>query len=92
MKYRGEELIGLSPGKLNRYRGSKLTMIFQEPMTSLDPLYRVGDQLALPLHGARGSAKLPPGNARSNSSSWYASRTRSAVSIPPSFPARSANA
>ena len=53
VKYRGEELVGLSPDKLNRYRGSKLTMIFQEPMTSLDPLYRIGDQLALPLmtHG-----------------------------------------
>jgi ABC-type microcin C transport system duplicated ATPase subunit YejF len=53
VKYRGEELVGLSPGTLNRYRGSKLTMIFQEPMTSLDPLYRIGDQLALPLttHG-----------------------------------------
>ena len=53
VRYRGEELVGLSPEKLNRYRGSKLTMIFQEPMTSLDPLYRIGDQLALPLttHG-----------------------------------------
>ncbi len=53
VKYRGQELVGLSADKLNRYRGSKLTMIFQEPMTSLDPLYRVGDQLALPLttHG-----------------------------------------
>ena len=46
VKYRGQELVGLSADKLNRYRGSKLTMIFQEPMTSLDPLYRVGDQLA----------------------------------------------
>lgn len=53
VKYRGDELVGLSPERLNRYRGSKLTMIFQEPMTSLDPLYRIGDQLALPLttHG-----------------------------------------
>jgi ABC-type microcin C transport system duplicated ATPase subunit YejF len=53
VRYRGQELIGLSPDKLNRYRGSKLTMIFQEPMTSLDPLYRIGAQLALPLtaHG-----------------------------------------
>lgn len=59
VKYRGQELIGLSPDKLNRYRGSKLTMIFQEPMTSLDPLYRIGDQLALPLttHGGMSKAK-----------------------------------
>ena len=58
VKYRGEELIGLSPGRLNHYRGSKLTMIFQEPMTSLDPLYRVGDQLSLPLttHGGMSKA------------------------------------
>src|SRR3954469_7863684 len=58
VKYRGEELVGLSPERLNRYRGSKLTMIFQEPMTSLDPLYRIGDQLALPLmaHGRLGRA------------------------------------
>ena len=59
VKYRGEELVGLSPDRLNNYRGSKLTMIFQEPMTSLDPLYRVGDQLALPLttHGGLSKAQ-----------------------------------
>ncbi|MBM6580472.1 ABC transporter ATP-binding protein [Microvirga sp. BT689] len=58
VKYRGEELVGLSPGRLNHYRGSKLTMIFQEPMTSLDPLYRIGDQLSLPLttHGGMSKA------------------------------------
>jgi oligopeptide transport system ATP-binding protein len=58
VKYRGEELVGLSPGRLNQYRGSKLTMIFQEPMTSLDPLYRIGDQLSLPLttHGGMSKA------------------------------------
>ncbi len=51
--YRGQELIGLSERKLNRIRGKKITMIFQEPMTSLDPLYRVGKQIAEPLiyHG-----------------------------------------
>ncbi|MDP8917470.1 MAG: ABC transporter ATP-binding protein [Pseudomonadota bacterium] len=57
VKYRGEELVGLSPGRLNHYRGSKLTMIFQEPMTSLDPLYRIGDQLALPLTAHGGMSK-----------------------------------
>jgi ABC-type microcin C transport system duplicated ATPase subunit YejF len=53
VRYRGQELIGLSPRRLNRIRGAKITMIFQEPMTSLDPLYRVGDQIAEPLiqHG-----------------------------------------
>ena len=58
VKYRGDELVGLSPARLNRYRGSKLTMIFQEPMTSLDPLYRIGDQLILPLttHGGLSKA------------------------------------
>src|SRR5918912_3763697 len=53
VRYRGEELLGLSPRALNRFRGAKIAMIFQEPMTSLDPLYRIGDQIALPLmaHG-----------------------------------------
>ena len=49
VRYRGDELVGLAPAELNRYRGSRLAMIFQEPMTSLDPLYRIGDQIALPL-------------------------------------------
>ncbi len=52
-RYRGQELIGLSQRALNRVRGEKITMIFQEPMTSLDPLYRIGRQIAEPLihHG-----------------------------------------
>src|SRR5690606_15015361 len=48
-QYRGQELIGLPDSKLNRIRGAKITMIFQEPMTSLDPLYRIGNQIAEPL-------------------------------------------
>ncbi|WP_269932184.1 ABC transporter ATP-binding protein [Aminobacter sp. HY435] len=47
--YRGQELIGLSDKQLNKVRGAKITMIFQEPMTSLDPLYRIGKQIAEPL-------------------------------------------
>ena len=38
-------LINLSVTELNHIRGNKITMIFQEPMTSLDPLYTVGRQL-----------------------------------------------
>jgi oligopeptide transport system ATP-binding protein len=52
-EYRGTELLGLSRRRLNRIRGAKITMIFQEPMTSLDPLYTVGRQIMEPLrvHG-----------------------------------------
>ena len=53
-KYRGRELIGLSHRQLNRVRGEKITMIFQEPMTSLDPLYRIGRQIAEPIVHHRG--------------------------------------
>ena len=51
--YRGTELLGLPRRKLNEIRGAKITMIFQEPMTSLDPLYPVGRQIAetLTVHG-----------------------------------------
>src|SRR4051812_22767997 len=36
-RYRGQELVGLPVKQLNDIRGAKITMIFQEPMTSLDP-------------------------------------------------------
>jgi len=52
--YRDQELVGLSERKLNKVRGEKITMIFQEPMTSLDPLYRIGRQIAEPLVHHRG--------------------------------------
>ncbi|MEO1039144.1 MAG: dipeptide ABC transporter ATP-binding protein [Pseudomonadota bacterium] len=45
IQYAGQEILGLSPGKLNRVRGKSMTMIFQDPLTSLTPHMRVGDQL-----------------------------------------------
>ena len=47
--YRGTNLVGLSKQQLNTIRGRKITMIFQEPMTSLDPLYTIGSQLIEPI-------------------------------------------
>jgi ABC-type microcin C transport system duplicated ATPase subunit YejF len=57
-RYRDQELIGASTATLDKVRGAKLTMIFQEPMTSLDPLYRIGQQMALPIrkHGGLDAA------------------------------------
>src|SRR5262245_54690480 len=34
----GDDILGLPPRALNKFRGARVTMIFQEPMTSLDPL------------------------------------------------------
>ena len=47
--FQGEDLLGLSEAGLNAIRGSQMTMIFQEPMSALDPLRSVGAQIAAPL-------------------------------------------
>ena len=49
----GQELLGLSPARMAEIRGKRIGVIFQEPMTALSPLHRVGDQIAetVLLHG-----------------------------------------
>ena len=41
----GRELLGLGPRELRKIRGSQVGMIFQDPMTSLNPVFTVGDQV-----------------------------------------------
>jgi oligopeptide/dipeptide ABC transporter ATP-binding protein len=43
--FQGEELLGLSERKLMKVRGKQISMIFQDPMTSLNPVYKIGFQL-----------------------------------------------
>ncbi|WP_300527956.1 ABC transporter ATP-binding protein [Maricaulis sp.] len=45
IRYRGNEILGLSTRKLNTVRGRKMTMIFQDPLTSLTPHLRVDEQM-----------------------------------------------
>ncbi len=44
--YKGKDLMTLSQDQMRAIRGSEIAMIFQDPMTSLDPVYRVGWQIA----------------------------------------------
>ncbi len=43
--FRNEEILGLPAGELNRIRGEKMSMIFQDPMTSLNPFLRISRQM-----------------------------------------------
>src|SRR5690349_14036495 len=54
IKFEGEELLGLSERELNKVRAEKIAMIFQDPMTSLNPYIKVGEQLTEVLVQHRG--------------------------------------
>ncbi|MBA3795630.1 MAG: ABC transporter ATP-binding protein [Chloroflexi bacterium] len=46
IRFAGQELVGASEEKLRRIRGRQIGMVFQEPMSSLNPVYTVGTQIA----------------------------------------------
>src|SRR5256714_13082738 len=45
-RLQGEDVLKASPSRLRDLRGTRMAMIFQEPMTALNPVMRVGDQIA----------------------------------------------
>src|SRR5690349_9602626 len=44
--FEGRDLLKLSEREMRSVRGKEIAMIFQEPMTSLNPVYTIGDQIA----------------------------------------------
>jgi oligopeptide/dipeptide ABC transporter ATP-binding protein len=77
--FAGEELVGAAPERLREIRGDRVAMIFQEPMTSLNPVFTIGDQImeglvlhrGLPREAARREAarllelvRIPAGEQR----------------------------
>lgn len=54
--FQGNDLLRLKPSKMADLRGNQLAMIFQEPMTSLNPVLTIGEQLCEPLIRHRGES------------------------------------
>jgi oligopeptide/dipeptide ABC transporter ATP-binding protein len=50
--FKGQDLLQASPAEMQNLRGNEISMIFQEPMTSLNPIFTIGDQImeAIRLH------------------------------------------
>jgi oligopeptide/dipeptide ABC transporter ATP-binding protein len=45
IRFKGRDLLALSPAEMRKIRGKEISMIFQEPMTSLNPVYTCGEQI-----------------------------------------------
>ena len=50
IRFNGENLLDLNEKQMKKIRGNKIAMIFQDPMTALNPIERVGDQIAEAIH------------------------------------------
>ncbi len=59
IQFRGEELLTLPEAEMRHVRGAGISMIFQEPMTALNPVMRVGDQIAEAVLAHAGFAARP---------------------------------
>ena len=59
IKFKGQELVGVGEEEMRKIRGNKISIIFQDPMTSLNPVYTIGNQLieAILLHTDRNKAQ-----------------------------------
>ena len=55
--FAGGDLLHIPPAEMRRIRGNQIAMIFQEPMTSLNPVFRIGNQIAEVLQLHRGLNK-----------------------------------
>jgi peptide/nickel transport system ATP-binding protein len=57
--YQGRDLVPLDTAEMDRIRAKDIAMVFQEPMTSLNPVYTIGEQIAEVLRSTKGSAARP---------------------------------
>ena len=93
--FKGQELIGADENAMRKVRGDDITMVFQEPMTSLNPLHTIERQVGEILKVHRGmSDREARARTLGASGTWSASAMRKAGSAPIriSSPAASASA
>ncbi len=57
IRFNGQELVGQSDAVLCQLRGNRIGMIFQEPMTALNPVHTIGHQVAEPMRLHRGATR-----------------------------------
>jgi len=57
VKFQGRELVGLSGKAMRKYWGTEMSMVFQDPMTSLNPVKRIGEQITEGLRFHLGQSK-----------------------------------
>jgi peptide/nickel transport system ATP-binding protein len=57
IRFHGQDLLGMSERQIARLRGDKIAMVFQEPMTSLNPAYTIGSQMSEVLERHRGASR-----------------------------------
>ena len=74
IRFDGQELVGRTDAQMCKLRGNRIGMVFQEPMTALNPVHTIGRQVAEPLRLHRGMGACLPQRWRDRRGS---SRSRS---------------
>ncbi len=77
--FQGQDLLKLPADELQQIRGAKISMIFQDPMTSLHPFYKVGDQIAEAILAHEKVSKKEASSRRSRCSAGSASPSRTSA-------------
>ena len=90
----GTDLLDLDEAEMRKIRGNRISMIFQEPMTSLNPVMRIGDQITEVVRLHREMTARRRGRRRSRCCAWsgFPSRSGARRNIRTSFPAACASA
>jgi ABC-type microcin C transport system duplicated ATPase subunit YejF len=78
--WQGRDLLTLPEDERRAIRGKEIAMIFQDPMTSLNPVHTIGRQIGEMSRIHEGASKKEAARGPSSCSTWWASRSRTSGS------------